>query len=103
MSANELMIFKLSTGDEIVATAQDVGNAFICTDTLQIVAYPDEQTGQMRMMITQFMPYMKDEFILNKASVVAFGYPAEAIAEQYNQKFGKIHVPEKKLILDPKA
>lgn len=94
----QVNIFKLLTGEEIIAECEDVGNAFVCHNALEILKYPD-QSGKIQMSIQKFMPYMDDPFVLQKVGYAIVGVPEAQMLAQYNQIFGNIIVPEQKIVL----
>ena len=63
-----------------------------------IVAVPSQQEG--RIAFAPWSPLLqKDKLEVTKMYIVYIGDPQAEIIEQFNQMFGKISKPTKKLIL----
>ncbi|UTS52051.1 hypothetical protein [Synechococcus phage BUCT-ZZ01] len=93
-----IILLKLVTGEEVIATVEDHGNMYFLTDALQIIPTMNEKGG-MHLNVMQFMPYLEDGIPVSKASVVLFGVPKKNLMDQYKEYFGKILTPPKSSII----
>lgn len=99
-----LKLIKLSYGEEVLAEVKTVitnQNQYTLEDAVVIQPAPDQE-GNMQL---QFLPWTMAMFAadntvtVERSHVVAEATPAEELVARHSQIFGKIHVPEKKLIL----
>ena len=85
------------SGEDVIADiVEENTDSVVITDP--IVAVPSQQEG--RIAFAPWSPLLqKDKLEVTKKYIVYIGDPQEEIIEQYNQMFGKISKPTKKLIL----
>ena len=90
-------LIRMWSGEDVIAdiTKEDTDSI---TFTDPIVAVPSQQQGQIA-----FAPWspllQKDKLEVTKKYIVYIGDPQAEIIEQFNQMFGKVSRPTKKLIL----
>ena len=97
-----LKLLKLSYGEEILANVKKDLNGLLEVDEAVVIQPIADNDGNMQL---QFVPWSVAMFaednvvVLVKDHIVAEAIPAEEIKERHSKIFGKIHVPEKKLII----
>jgi len=93
-NSSDILVLVLSNGDQLLAEVTETGGAYLATNVLQILTQPDENTGQMRMGIVEYLPYCDTSAgiaIPTGQTIVAI--PGEEILNHYNARFGKIITP----------
>lgn len=93
-----IILLKLVTGEEVIATVADHGNLYYLTDILQLIPTMNDK-GNIHLNVMQFMPYLENGIPVSKASVVLFGVPKKNLLDQYKEYFGKILTPPKSSII----
>ena len=85
------------SGEDVIADiVEENTDSVVITDP--IVAVPSQQEG--RIAFAPWSPLLqKDKLEVTKKYIVYIGDPQAEIIEQFNQMFGKISKPTKKLIL----
>ena len=90
-------LIRMWSGEDVIADiVEDNTDSIVITDP--IVAVPSQQEG--RIAFAPWSPLLqKDKIEVTKKYLVYIGDPQSEIIEQFNQMFGKISKPTKKLIL----
>ena len=90
-------LIRMWSGEDVIADiVEDNTDSVVITDP--IVAVPSQQEG--RIAFAPWSPLLqKDKLEVTKKYIVYIGDPQTEIIEQFNQMFGKISKPTKKLIL----
>ena len=90
-------LIRMWSGEDVIADiVEENTESIVITDP--IVAVPSQQDG--RIAFAPWSPLLqKDKIEVTKKYIVYIGDPQEEIIEQFNQMFGKISKPTKKLIL----
>ena len=90
-------LIRMWSGEDVIADiVEDNTDSVVITDP--IVAVPSQQEG--RIAFAPWSPLLqKDKLEVTKKYIVYIGDPQAEIIEQFNQMFGKISKPTKKLIL----
>jgi hypothetical protein len=90
-------LIRMWSGEDVIADiVEDNTDSIVITDP--IVAVPSQQEG--RIAFAPWSPLLqKDKIEVTKKYLVYIGDPQPEIIEQFNQMFGKISKPTKKLIL----
>ena len=90
-------LIRMWSGEDVIADiVEENTEAVVITDP--IVAVPSQQEG--RIAFAPWSPLLqKDKLEVTKKYIVYIGDPQVEIIEQFNQMFGKISKPTKKLIL----
>ena len=90
-------LIRMWSGEDVIADiVEENTDSVVITDP--IVAVPSQQDG--RIAFAPWSPLLqKDELEVTKKYIVYIGDPQAEIIEQFNQMFGKISKPTKKLIL----
>ena len=90
-------LIRMWSGEDVIADiVEDNTDSIVITDP--IVAVPSQQEG--RIAFAPWSPLLqKDKIEVTKKYIVYIGDPQPEIIEQFNQMFGKISKPTKKLIL----
>ena len=90
-------LIRMWSGEDVIADiVEENTDSVVITDT--IVAVPSQQDG--RIAFAPWSPLLqKDKIEVTKKYLVYIGDPQPEIIEQFNQMFGKISKPTKKLIL----
>ncbi len=90
-------LIRMWSGEDVIADiVEENTDSVVITDP--IVAVPSQQEG--RIAFAPWSPLLqKDKLEVTKKYIVYIGDPQEEIIEQFNQMFGKISKPTKKLIL----
>ena len=95
---SDIKIFKLMSGEEIVADVTDKGDTYSLKEPVTIV-YQQAEGGGMTAGFAPFMPYSHGEIILSKASVTSHADVDPKLLGEYNRIFSKIEiVPAGKII-----
>ena len=90
-------LIRMWSGEDVIADIiEENTDSVVITDP--IVAVPSQQEG--RIAFAPWSPLLqKDKLEVTKKYIVYIGDPQVEIIEQFNQMFGKISKPTKKLIL----
>ena len=90
-------LIRMWSGEDVIADiVEENTDSIVITDP--IVAVPSQQDG--RIAFAPWSPLLqKDKLEVTKKYIVYIGDPQAEIIEQFNQMFGKISKPTKKLIL----
>ena len=90
-------LIRMWSGEDVIADiVEENTDSVVITDP--IVAVPSQQDG--RIAFAPWSPLLqKDKIEVTKKYIVYIGDPQAEIIEQFNQMFGKISKPTKKLIL----
>ena len=90
-------LIRMWSGEDVIADiVEENTDSVVITDP--IVAVPSQQEG--RIAFSPWSPLLqKDKLEVTKKYIVYIGDPQAEIIEQFNQMFGKISKPTKKLIL----
>ena len=90
-------LIRMWSGEDVIADIVEENNdSVVITDP--IVAVPSQEQG--RIAFAPWSPLLqKDKIEVTKKYIVYIGDPQAEIVEQFNQMFGKISKPTKKLIL----
>ena len=90
-------LIRMWSGEDVIADIiEENTDSVVITDP--IVAVPSQQEG--RIAFAPWSPLLqKDKLEVTKKYIVYIGDPQAEIIEQFNQMFGKISKPTKKLIL----
>ena len=90
-------LIRMWSGEDVIADiVEENTDSVVITDP--IVAVPSQQEG--RIAFAPWSPLLqKDKIEVTKKYIVYIGDPQAEIVEQFNQMFGKISKPTKKLIL----
>jgi len=90
-------LIRMWSGEDVIADiVEENTDSVVITDP--IVAVPSQQEG--RIAFAPWSPLLqKDKLEVTKKYIVYIGDPQVEIIEQFNQMFGKISKPTKKLIL----
>ena len=90
-------LIRMWSGEDVIADiVEENTDSVVITDP--IVAVPSQQDG--RIAFAPWSPLLqKDKLEVTKKYIVYIGDPQAEIIEQFNQMFGKISKPTKKLIL----
>jgi hypothetical protein len=90
-------LIRMWSGEDVIADiVEENTDSVVITDP--IVAVPSQQEG--RIAFAPWSPLLqKDKLEVTKKYIVYIGDPQAEIIEQFNQMFGKISKPTKKLIL----
>ena len=90
-------LIRMWSGEDVIADiVEENTESIVITDP--IVAVPSQQDG--RIAFAPWSPLLqKDKLEVTKKYIVYIGDPQAEIIEQFNQMFGKISKPTKKLIL----
>ena len=90
-------LIRMWSGEDVIADiVEENTDSVVITDP--IVAVPSQQDG--RIAFAPWSPLLqKDKIEVTKKYIVYIGDPQPEIIEQFNQMFGKISKPTKKLIL----
>ena len=98
--SREILILKLSTGEEILADCHETEEGFVANKPVSLQPIPDENSGKMKMSFATFMPYIKDDTVfVMKSQIIAIAQPKEPIVQSYSEMTGKIILPENKIQL----
>lgn len=96
MNETNILILKLTSGEELLTEVEERSGVYLCSKPLLILTDPDPSTGQMRMGFMEFMPFAKAEAGMAVPSNMAImAIPSDALANMYREKFGKIILPSK--------
>lgn len=95
---SDTVILKLNDGTELLATAAEKDGIYMCNDVIQIMAVPDQETGQMKMGFADFMPYSTGQFAI-PTNMAILSTPSEELDNFYRERFGKIITKSSKIIL----
>ena len=96
----EILILKLADSTELLASVTEKPGAFFCTDILQIISSVDQETGQGRMGLIDFMPYADPSGgIAVPTGMAIIAIPSQELIEHYSVRFSKIISPNSKLTL----
>lgn len=92
--SSEIKILKLSTGEEIIAEVDEIGDFYKCTNPMAILS-------SERQLI--FVPYMQysnavEEFTIAKTFVMLVVDPIDQLTNDYSASTSKIIAPRKTLI-----
>ena len=102
MSTNETneacLIVKLSSGEELIAKIKADEFNYYLTEATQIVQYPDQSTGSMRVGLIPFMPYAEEEIVVSRVGVVT-AFPKESMVMSYRQFISGIELPNTDIVL----
>ena len=90
-------LIRMWSGEDVIADiVEENTDSVVITDP--IVAVPSQEQG--RIAFAPWSPLLqKDKLEVTKKYIVYIGAPQAEIIEQFNQMFGKISKPTKKLIL----
>ena len=90
-------LIRMWSGEDVIADiVEENTDSVVITDP--IVAVPSQEQG--RIAFAPWSPLLqKDKLEVTKKYIVYIGDPQVEIIEQFNQMFGKISKPTKKLIL----
>ena len=90
-------LIRMWSGEDVIADiVEENTDSVVITDP--IVAVPSQEQG--RIAFAPWSPLLqKDKIEVTKKYIVYIGDPQAEIVEQFNQMFGKISKPTKKLIL----
>ncbi len=90
-------LIRMWSGEDVIADiVEENTDSVVITDP--IVAVPSQEQG--RIAFAPWSPLLqKDKLEVTKKYIVYIGDPQAEIVEQFNQMFGKISKPTKKLIL----
>ena len=90
-------LIRMWSGEDVIADiVEENTESIVITDP--IVAVPSQEQG--RIAFAPWSPLLqKDKLEVTKKYIVYIGDPQVEIIEQFNQMFGKISKPTKKLIL----
>ena len=90
-------LIRMWSGEDVIADiVEENTDSVVISDP--IVAVPSQQEG--RIAFAPWSPLLqKDKLEVTKKYIVYIGDPQTEIIEQFNQMFGKISKPTKKLIL----
>lgn len=94
----DILMIKLVTGEEIIAKTQDLGNAFVVENPMQLIMVPDAK-GNMSVGAQTYAPYVSGAMIVSKAAVVFFGNPDQKLLNSYQEQNGMIVTPPTPSIL----
>lgn len=95
IESNKVFVFKLNTGEEIVARVEELHSDYI------VVSHPISmvvtQQG-LQMVPTLFSANLESNVRLNNNSISMVSAPREDIADSYRQATTGITVPKKQII-----
>ena len=90
-------LIRMWSGEDVIADIVEENTESIVIND-PIVAVPSQEQG--RIAFAPWSPLLqKDKLEVTKKYIVYIGDPQAEIIEQFNQMFGKISKPTKKLIL----
>ena len=97
---DEIAVFKLLNGEEIIATIDVVDEVSISLKNVAIIAMIPEQSGRIGFRMVPFMPYCTNKiFVFNASLVMTKGDPHPDLLNDYNKNFGSGIVIAPKSIL----
>lgn len=97
---SNVLILKLNSGEELLTEVLEKNGIYLCSDVLQILSYPDEESGQLRMGLMEFMPYAnKEGGVAIPTNMAIIAIPSDDLLNKYQEKFGKIITPSSKKII----
>jgi len=99
--ANNIKIFKLITGEEIMAEllGQDsLGVRF--KNAVRIVIMPGKTMSDANVGLAPWSQFSSDvDLVIDKSHIICILTPIQEFVNQYNSMFGGIVSPSKKLII----
>ena len=102
---NDLKIFRLSTGEDVIGVKQDTSNTEVVDIKQPFVIVPMQSKpgGPVSLALTPYMPYAEEDTVsIKKNNIIAEVNPKIDIANSYNQHLGSgiIQAKKPKLIID---
>ena len=92
--SSDILVLVLANGDTIIGEVTESGGAYLVVSPLQILTQPDEETGQVRMGIVDYLPFCNTEAgIAIPTSTAVVAIPGEELITHYNTRFSKIITP----------
>lgn len=89
---SEIKLFKLTSGEEIMANLTLRGLQYEVEDAVSLV-YQPAGDGQMTVGFAPFMPYSNEKILkINPAAIAVEVIPKDQILSEYNRIFSKIQI-----------
>lgn len=92
------LILKLNDGTELIASVEEKDGIYLCSDARQIMKVPDQESQQMHMALTEFMPY-SDGNIAIPTNMAILATPKDDFENYYKELCGLIITPSSKIIV----
>lgn len=99
---SELKIIKMSYGEEVIGLVSDLNSDIVRIEESVTIQIGVGREGEMKM---EFLPWTIAMFSegnvveVKNSHIVAIAEPVEELKQRHASLFGRVHVPEKKLIL----
>jgi hypothetical protein len=92
---NIVLIFKLSTGQDVISVATIQDRNYLLTKPLQLVTEFNNKTFESTFHFQPFMINCEDNVAILMANhVVSYGQPTEEILKHYEEATGVRRIPE---------
>ena len=100
MENDDLLILALSSGEHLLATVVESGNAYVCSNVLQILSDVDQESGQMRLGTVPYLPFADpDGGIAIPNTMASVAIPSKEMKEMYAKRFSLVYTPPTSIIL----
>jgi hypothetical protein len=84
---NNIMVYKLVTGEEIITSVQNEGADEIRAANPAVIIMQQTANG-VGVGLMPFMPYASGEISIRKSALVSSGTPDTKMVNEYNRIFG---------------
>ena len=90
----QILILALSSGEHLLAEVNESNGAYVCMNAMQILSQPDEENGQMRMGLVQYLPFADpDGGIAIPTNMASIALPSNELKNHYSERFNLIITP----------
>lgn len=90
----KILLFKLASGEDVISRMVSDELYFYLDSPQQILSYPDQASGQMRVGLVPFMTYAEDDGIVLSRIGTHFGIPSDAMQRSYISAITGIELPD---------
>lgn len=87
---NNLMLYKLISGEEVVGVLKENTDTTIKLDNAVTLVYHQVDEGKMSVGFAPFMPYAAGDVTIQKTAIAAESAPKEQIAQEHTRIFSGI-------------
>lgn len=96
---NEIKLFKMMSGEEILGTVVGYSNNRHTLNDVVAITYHPTEGGQMVAGFAPYMPYSAGDIVLHHHAIAIVADVEEAMLEEYKRIFGRIITPPKEIIV----
>lgn len=93
-----IKLYKLTSGEEIVANVQGTAQEYIEINEAVTLVYQQAPGGKMTVGFAPFMPYSEGNIILYSRTIAGTSDVTEQLLSEYKRVFSPIELPQTSIV-----